>query len=291
MNSHIFTYRPGGPSMEEALARAGHEVWAVNMRRQGGSARAHRHAPGPSLSSYANEDLPAAIRAALTWTETSATKLVLIGVSLGGSISYAYLGGHPDAPVEAVVAIGSPLKWQHVHPVVRVAFASRRIAGWVPVTGARRAARIALPTLGRFTPLLTPYVNTSRIDMSEVAKLVATVEDPPRSVNRELARWIKNGDLVVEGLHVGDSLRRLDAPLLLVLANRDGIVPECAALAAIDAWGSADVEVIRAGDEVNWYAHADPFIAPDAQERVFDPIARWLRKQRQCSHPPLGETA
>jgi hypothetical protein len=63
-----------------------------------------------------------------------------------------------------------------------------------------------------------------------------------------------------------------------VLSNRDGIVPEATALSVTDFWGSGDIEVLRVGDEHDWYAHANLFVGNEAPRRVFDPMIRWLRR-------------
>jgi pimeloyl-ACP methyl ester carboxylesterase len=275
MNSHVFAHGPRGSSIKTVWAAGGREVWSINMRRQGASRPVRRRAAGPSLYAYAGIDLPAAIAELLRRTKTHCPEVVLAGVSLGGTTVYTYLALHADAPVRAVVAISAPLRWRRIHPLIRTAFASRHLVGMVPIAGARRVARVALPTLGRWTPLLNPYVNARRIDGALVDDLVKTVEDPHPRVNRELAQWMRRRDLVVKGIHVAGQLKLWRQPLLVVIANRDEIVPECAALSVLDVWGG-ETEVLRVGDDRDWYAHADPYTAPDAHWRVHQPILRWL---------------
>ncbi|MEM1348411.1 MAG: hypothetical protein AAGI01_07655, partial [Myxococcota bacterium] len=62
------------------------------------------------------------------------------------------------------------------------------------------------------------------------------------------------------------------------LGNGDGIVPPASVLSVLDHIGSTDTEVVIAGDDEVYFAHADLFIAQGAQEQVFAPIGRWLER-------------
>lgn len=277
MNSFIFGYHPRGTSLERAFAEAGHEVWSVDLRAQGGAQRTRREAPGPTLERYAAVDLPAAVRGALAASATDAEQLAVMGCSLGGTIAYAGLALTPDLPVAGVVAVGSPLQWDGLHPALRAAFRSERLAGAVRLRHTRRIARRLFPVLLRVPMLLSVYVNPANVDRSAVDELVRTVEDPVPAVNRDIARWMKARRLELGGVDVGAALSDRDEPLLLVIANRDGIVPEAAARSASDAWGGP-VEVLEVGDDTTWYAHADLFIGQQAPRDVFAPILGWLAK-------------
>ncbi len=273
MNAFIFGFHPRGTSMERCLAEAGFEVWSVNLRAQGPS-REHGRADEPSLRAYAEEDLPAALEAILAHTRTTPGRVVLIGCSLGGSIAYAHLARVPTSPVAAVCTIGAPLRLEALHPAVRFAFGSPRLVELIRLRGARKLAGLALPLVRHVPQLLSIYMNAAHVDLSAAAELVRTVEDPVPRVNRDIAEWIASTDLVVGGTNVTDAMRSQRVPLLLVVSNRDGIVPERATLSVRDVW-AGPVEVLRVGDEDRWFAHADLFIADSAPERVFAPIARW----------------
>jgi len=81
----------------------------------------------------------------------------------------------------------------------------------------------------------------------------------------------------VDGVHVTRAMREVTQPLLLVVANQDGIVPERVATSAARAWGGSDVTTLRIGTPEDWYAHADLFVGHASPEIVFAPIERWLR--------------
>jgi pimeloyl-ACP methyl ester carboxylesterase len=276
MNSFIFGYHPNGASMEEALASAGFEVWAANLRGQGGSKR--RSGPRDyGFRELALVDLPCLFQAVLAATKTRADKLDPIGASLGGTLLYAYLAHHPkDHPFGAAVSIGGPLRWARVNPLLKAVFASPWLAGAVPMAGTRALARVVLPLARRLPGLLKLYMNASIVDLSAAEKLIQTVEDPHPNLNRQIALWLKHRDLVVAGVNVTEALAAVDVPLMCILANRDGVVTREAALSAVEAIGTKDVAVLEVGDEDIWFAHADLFVSRHAQERVFTPLEQWL---------------
>lgn len=282
MNTFIFGYHPRGTSLERELAEAGFEVWSVNLRHQGPSRpEGSSPPPPPSLRSYAEVDVAAAVDAVLERTRTRADRVDLLGASLGGSIAYAHLALSAGEKIGALVTLGSPLRWVKVHPVVRAVFGSPTLAGQLRFKGTQRFASLAFPLLVKIPDLLSIYMNARNVDLSDARTLTRTVEDPHPRVNKDIAHWIRSRDMVLRGVNVTQALRQVEHPLLVVLSNRDGIVPPSAALSVLDAWGGRNVEVLRVGDAQNWYAHADLFIGNEAPKRVFQPIAEWLHKQRE----------
>jgi pimeloyl-ACP methyl ester carboxylesterase len=277
MNSFIFGYHPRGTSMTRCLAEGGFEVWSLDLRGQGSSRRLGAGHEPITLEGYAKQDLPAAIARVLDHTTTSARDLVLVGASLGGSIAFAYLACSVAAPVAGLVALGAPLRWVEVHPLLRALFASSWVAGSLRLSGTRTWIRRLLPLLQRAPWLLSMYANTATIDAEHLPEMTATVEDPQPEVNRQLALWIRERDLVLCGKNVTLAMRDVKVPLLVVLSNRDGIVPEPTALSVVDFWGGA-AEVLRIGDAEDWYAHANLFVGNDAPSKVFAPLIAWIER-------------
>ena len=283
MNAFIFGFHPRGTSMERCLAEAGFEVWSANLRGQGPSCRLDPRAPGPSMRAHAETDVTAVARAVRERTRTEAHAVDLVGASLGGSIAYAHLALVRDTPVHGLVAIGAPLCWTEIHPVLRTAFASPWIAGNLVIRGVRPVMRAAAPILRWYPNLLSIYMNTAHVALAAIDEMLSTVEDPNPRVNRDIAKWMRARDLVLRGVNVTEALRECtgDRPLLVVVSNRDGIVPESANLSILDAWSGADVQVLRVGDDEDWYAHADLFIGDDAPRALFEPMAAWLLTRQE----------
>ena len=280
MNGFIFGFHPRGTSLEGHLAAAGIEVWTANLRGTGRSRTTRPDAAEPSLRSYAEHDVGSVIDAVLGKTSTTSDRVDLLGASLGGSIAFAHLARMRPHRVGSVIAVGSPLRWERVPLMLRVPFLSRRLVGSLRVTGVRRLAERVLPIVRRVPSLLAMYMNVAHIDLGAASELVRTVEDPHPRVNRDLASWLRAGDMVLGGVNVTDAMASETGALLLVLANRDGIVPERVASSAARAWGGTDVTTLCIGTDDDWYAHADLFVGHEAPRVVFEPIARWLCARR-----------
>lgn len=277
MNSFIFGFHPRGTSLTRHLAEAGFEVWCANLRRQGSSRPVRKDAGKPSLRALVEQDMTAAIDAVLHLTSSAATKVSIIGCSLGGALAYAHLALVPDTRIGALVTMGSPLQWLDVSPLFAIPTRLPRLLAMLQLSGTRRLASLALPFLARAPKLLSLYMNAAHVDLSCAAELAQTVEDTHPRINHDIARWMGARDMILAGVNITRSLKQHSLPLLVVVGNRDGIVREKSSLSVLEAWGGTDKDVLRVGTDEDWYAHADLFIAHDAPTAVFEPIAAWLR--------------
>jgi pimeloyl-ACP methyl ester carboxylesterase len=276
MNSFIFTFHPNGESLVGSLVARGLEVWTVDLRGQGQSRKGSGH-DRYGLADLAVEDIGAVMAHVLAHTETRATKLDLVGASLGTALSFAHIALTPEAKVHALVSMAGLVTWRTAHPLVRLAFRSPTLAGWVRIKHTRRLARFALPTIAKVAPsLLSIYLNHRSTDLSQSAKMVESVEDPHPIINREIAEWIRRGDLVIRGVNVSARLPGMTHPFMCIVANDDGIVLPATSRHTFDMIGSSTKEILFVGDEHSPIAHADLFVCNDAERRVFAPIADFL---------------
>jgi pimeloyl-ACP methyl ester carboxylesterase len=283
MNSFIFSYHPHGLSLEGALANAGFEVWRADLRGQGASIR-RGGSDNFGMADLALTDLTAVVDAIVERTRTLATRVDMIGASLGGSFMFIQATLNPRHRLGSLVAMGSPVRWVKVHPALRILFASPRLAGLIPIRGTRRLAGKALPLISRHVPwLLSIYINPTSTDVSAADELVKTVEDPNRFINRELAEWIGRKDLFIRGQNVSEKLKDLTLPLLCIAAVHDGIVPRPTAEFPYSQIGSTDKQLLAVGDATLAVAHADMFIANAAHERVFNPITDFLARHNELA--------
>lgn len=278
MNSWIFQYHPRGLSLEGFLADAGFEVWRLDMRGQGESLRVGGRTSF-SFADLALTDLGAALDAIVERTRTNdhGGQVDVIGASLGGTLMFAHAVLKRPNRLGSLVAMGSPVRWVDVHPLVRLAFASPLVAGLVSVRGTRRMAELLVPRVLRHVPkLLSIYMNPELVEEGALAEMVRTVENPNRGINRELARWIRSRDLVVNGVNIAEGLAEVSNPLLCLLATGDGIVPREAAAFSFHRIGTRDKKLLEVGDAEIAMAHADLFVSRDVHLRVYEPIAIWL---------------
>lgn len=275
MNSFIFGFHPEGPSLEAYLAGEGFEVWSADLRGQGDS-RPDGPRRDASLAELALDDLATAIAWVETRTRSEATGVDAIGCSLGGTLVYAYRALVADHRLGSIVAIGAPLRWVHIHPLLRLAFSSPRLLSRIRLRYTRQLARVGLPLLRHAPWLLGVYLHPGLVDLSQASTLARTVEDPDPRLNAEIARWIRRKDLVLRGDNVTDGLLSMDNPLLVLTANADGIVPPATARFPLGCVASPDRTYIEVGGPRERYAHADLYISHEAARLVFAPIAQWL---------------
>ncbi len=276
MNSFIFGFHPEGFSLEESLAHAGLDVFSADLRGQGRSrwTDPSRVRPDHGLADLAVRDLPCVIE--YVQRETG-QNVDLIGCSLGTSLAFAYLAHNTDAPVGSVVTLGGLVTWIEIPTLLRVAFASERLAGAIRFKGTRALAAFALPLIARTLPsLLTIYINPRSTDLSRANEMVETVEDPSPRINLEIAQWIHARELVVLGVNVSRALPAMRYPLMCVVARNDGIVPERTAREVYERMGASDKQLLIVGDDDAPVAHADLFLSRGVQAKVFDPIAKFL---------------
>lgn len=276
MNAFIFGFHPGGTSLTRHFALAGFEVWCANLRRQGTSYPVRADAGNPSLRALVEHDMTAAIDTVLHFTSSAAKDVAVVGCSLGGALAYAHLALSRRPRIGALVTMGSPLQWLDVNPLFALPARLPKLLAALRMSGTRRLAATALPILARVPKLLSLYMNAAHVDLSCAAELAKTVEDTHPRINHDIARWMGARDMILGGVNVTNALSEVTVPLLVVIGNRDGIVPERSALSVLDAWGGTDKQVLRVGTENDWYAHADLFIARDAPSVVFEPVAEWL---------------
>jgi pimeloyl-ACP methyl ester carboxylesterase len=279
MNAFIFGYHPTGRSMEAYWADRGFEVWSLNLRGQGTS----RRVGGRKQYGFydaAVTDLGVAFDFILRHTETRAERLDGVGCSLGGTYLYANLALSRDKDLlGSVVTIGAPLQWVEVNPMLKTAFGSPRVAGMLAIRGVRPFARLAMPFLTRMPSLLHVYLHPEIVDTSKMKEMIQTVENPNQRLNREIAKWVKARDLVIRGVNVTEAVTKARNPLLVVLSNADGIVPEATALSAYHKMGSSVKDILCVGTADVPVAHADLFVSNIAQKWVFEPLAQWLVAQ------------
>ncbi len=280
MNSFIYGYHPTGLSLEGFLVEAGLEVWRADLRAQGGS-----KCDGGSLDfgmeDLALADLGAVVDAVRARTKTRAAKVDALGGSLGGTLVMAHAVLRPDHGLGTLVVMGSPLTWIDVHPLVRFTFASPWLAGKLPLRGTRKLAEVALPLAAKYAPrLLSVYMNPELTDTRAAPQMVQTVEDPVRTMNRQIAEWIAARELTLQGVNVSQGFARVENPLLCLLARGDGIVRPATAAFPYQQSGACAKRLVEVGTSGPSVAHADLFVSRIAQEQVFTPIRDWFLEQQ-----------
>jgi pimeloyl-ACP methyl ester carboxylesterase len=277
MNSFIFGFHPRGTSMEATLAARGFEVWAVDFRGQGQS----RCTGGTNkfrLDDLVLKDLFSAVSGVIEHTQSATKTVDMIGCSLGATMMFAYACCISDNHAGRLVSMGGAVRWIKAHPLLKAIASQPKLLSYMPIRGTRRLAKAALPLLPHVPWLLSLYLHPQIVDVSHAANIIQTIENPNRHVNRDIANWIKTGELIVDGRNVGELLPTLRNPLLTVIANSDGIVPRETALWPHMNVGSEVRDLLNVGNYSQPIAHADMFVCDHAPELVFNPLADWLNR-------------
>jgi len=281
MNNFIFGFHPHGLSMEEYLVKKGFEVFSINLRGQGASNNeSGKHEYG--LADLALTDLKVTIDYITRHALSKTGKVDLIGCSLGGTLSFIYTALQKNHKAGAIVAMGSPLKWEEAHWLLRSVLFFPRLVGAIKISQTRQFVQWLYPLLVR-SPLLKIYLHKEIVDLRWKDQLMKTIEDPNSQLNMEMAVWIKKKDLVIKGKNITHEFRKFKNPLLCVVANGDGVVPALTALSANEVASSKIKDTLVVGDENFHLAHADLFISKFSHEKVFSPLASWLAKQATCA--------
>jgi len=275
MNTFILRHRPGGPSMAEYLAAAGREVWCVELRGQGDSERVDGRRQF-SMVDLGLDDVQTAIEAIRQRTQVDGRRVDAVGCSLGATFLFIQAAWNRAHKMGKMVNIGGPLRWTAVHPLLRILSVAGPLWSAARVRGTRKIARYGLPLALKVPRLLHLYLHPAICDLTEPSTLVQTMDDPIPAINRELATWIRRGDIVYRDRNLTEDLAGLAMPLLTILANADGIVPEATACSAHNVIGGRHRELIYAGTEHTPMAHADLFMSTHAEALVFEPLRRWL---------------
>jgi alpha-beta hydrolase superfamily lysophospholipase len=279
MNSFILGYHPTSLSLAHTLAARGLEVWSADLRGQGlARARGLRARLRPfGMADIALSDVTSVVDAVLARTGTGADRVDAVGCSLGATYMFMQAAWNPATRFARLVNVGGPLRWDEVGPAAKaLSMLPEPVLALGRVKGTRALARHGLPVLARVPALLRIYMNPAICDLSDPGALVNTVDDPIPRVNVEIARWVRARDFIHRGRNLTEDVRGLDMPLLTVVANADGIVPEGTVMSGHHAIGSDHRAVIIAGDPATPMAHADLFISEPAPEAFFEPLAEWL---------------
>ncbi len=279
MNATLFTWHPRGRSFVEALRDGGFDAWTVDWRGQGESRRDPRgHASRTwGLREYAFVDVKTAIEHVCS--ATGRERVTAIGCSLGGTLVLAYGARFGTDRLDRFVAIGAPLLLEDPGPFVRATGLAGPVLAVVPLVGLRALAARALPIVARYARgPLSVYLDADHVDLSRPDLLARIVERPRRRVNAEIARWIRAGRLVVDGVDVAEGIRGRTLRTLLVVALDDGIVNPASARSVRRFLGEDQVDEITVGGPGMHVAHADLFLGDAADEAVFQPVVSWLRR-------------
>jgi pimeloyl-ACP methyl ester carboxylesterase len=265
-------------SLPRALARAGWDVWLLELRGRGQSTEPRlfgEHDWDWSFDEYVERDAPAAIAAVLR--ATGRERLHWVGFSLGALVGYGVLMDPRVAPrIARAVCIAGPASWKMQRRYIF--HAALRNLRWL-----RHAflSRLFAPVAG--------FVKTNL--------LVHDHENVPAAVMRRYhvnasANFARNEMLQYSDWLEHDAFRSIDqrrdyraglakivAPTLFIAGNKDLLAPPPAVKDAYDAAGCAEKKFVIASRGQAFaahYGHLDLVLGRTAPEEIFPQIEGWL---------------
>ena len=270
-------------SISRALAEAGFDCFAIELRGHGASRPARKDASRRwTFDTYLAEDIPTAlddIRAA-----TGSSQVLWVGHSQGALLGLVAAGLFPDR-IAGVVALAPPTHY-HANEALRRIL---RFAFLATGRGNRFAARAVVPFAGWFHPAIAQFaMNTRNVDRRLYRQLLANVvEDIPPGVLRQFVEWARRDRFVsLDGsVDYRAGLQGARQPALFVSGALDLLAPPDGVRAGYEMW-SGEKEYWNAGREAKLsadYGHSDLIFGLRAPEEVYPRIVAWLRAHSEAA--------
>jgi polyhydroxyalkanoate synthase subunit PhaC len=184
-----------------------------------------------------DELMPLAVAAACE--DAGTDELTMLGYCFSGLLTMLYLAGHPDAPIRSLVSLAPPIDYAPSSGITKV-FATGRLEpedildedGNVPGDVVREAFAMRKPTSDLVTNAAL-WDNLWKDDYVEghqaMAQFIREQVPLPGALLRQIVdKLIRGNELAGGGTELGGrrvELRDVKCPLLVVMAERDELVP------------------------------------------------------------------
>jgi pimeloyl-ACP methyl ester carboxylesterase len=272
-------------SLARALARAGFDVWVLELRGRG-LARVPRGADW-TVDDELREDVPTAIETVLD--VTGQERVLWVGHSKGSLLQYLlHADRHPLASkVAALVAIGSPGTFRHqvrtVGRLTAIGAMFARLKRPIPLTV---LAKLGVPIAEVIGLVGGAIASDGRWISGPVMRrlLASLAADIAPGVMQQFASWFANGGNITRrnGSSYEDDYRNITVPMLLIAGSRDLMAPKVAIDYLRERVASKDVTLRVMGTETGCkteYGHGELVIGRHAPDEVFPLVIEWLEQR------------
>lgn len=259
-------------SVARHLARQGREAWVLELRGRGLAGKT----ADATFDAQAEHDVAAALGAVLA---TGPKAVAWVGHSKGGLLALAHLARHPDAPIRALVTLGTPFSFAgqpglaRFLGVVSPALTLKVLPLKAP---ARLASAWGLPPV----PFGDWLLNRENVEPKVIQQALANLaEDVLGGVARQFHRWVTTGSFDAnDGFDYRAALANVKVPLLAFAGSKDLLAPPDS-VAAIAKSHGGPVELVvlsKANGFQADYGHGDLTIGRHAPVEVYPRIVEFL---------------
>jgi len=228
--SYVFDLHRGN-SFVERLLEAGFAVYLVDWGVAG------KEESTNTFETYVDELLPQVVAAACD--DAGSEDLTMLGYCFSGLLTLLYLAGHPEAPIRSLVSLAPPIDYSASAGITKV-FAEGRLEpedildedGNVPGDVVREAFAMRKPTSDLVT-YAALWDNLWKDDYVEghqaMAQFIREQVPMPGALLRQIVdKLIRGNELATGATELSGrrvDLRDVTCPLLVVMAERDELVP------------------------------------------------------------------
>jgi polyhydroxyalkanoate synthase subunit PhaC len=228
--SYVFDLHRGNSFVEHLLA-AGFSVYLVDWGVAG------KEESTNTFETYVDELLPQVVAAACD--DAGSEDLTMLGYCFSGLLTLLYVAGHADAPIRSLVSLAPPIDYSASTGITKV-FAQGRLEpedildddGNVPGDVVREAFAMRKPTADLVT-YAALWDNLWKDDYVEghqaMAQFIREQVPLPGALLRQIVDKLIRGNELATGATELSSrrvdLRDVTCPLLVVMAERDELVP------------------------------------------------------------------
>jgi polyhydroxyalkanoate synthase len=247
--SYVFDLHRGN-SFVEWLLEAGFAVYLVDWGIAG------PEESGNVLETYIDDLLPDVAAAACE--DAGAESVTVVGYCFAGMLTLLYVAGHPDAPVRNLVTLAPPVDFSVTSGMTKV-LAEGRLEpedlldedGNVPGEVVREAFAMRKPTadLVTYAALWDNLWNDDYVEGHQaMAQFIREQVPLPGALLRQIVdQLIRGNELASGSLELGGrmvALTDIACPLLVVMAERDELVPVDSTLALREFMGENMQELL-----------------------------------------------
>lgn len=292
--SYVFDLGPGNSFVEHMLAR-GFDVFLADWGAPDELEAAN------TLETYCDDLLPDLVDA-VAGTAGSET-VNLFGYCFGGLLTLLYMAGHPDAPVNSLAVMATPVDFDHMGPFSALTKAGRvnpadllDHTGNVPPDAIRNSFRMLQPTadLSTYANLWQNLWNDDFVAAHQTMTQWSQEHIPfPGACMQQVVELFARDNLLATGrVPLGGrtvDLADITVPFVNIVGEKDHIVPPASNARLTSLVGSAQADELRLAA-----GHVGLVVGRTAQKRNIPAMVEWLlahSDQDGAGHGSAAEAA